>query len=119
MSVLDQYLKEIEKEIKSEGKIKVNTEEVGTVTQVRDGVAVLSGLDNVSYGEVIQFDSGPKDMVIDLLPDGVGTVVLGDYLSIKANETARATGKILSVPVSDAVLGRVVNPLIEPLDTGS
>ncbi len=119
MSVLDQYLTQIEKEIKSTGKIKVNTEEVGTVTQVRDGVVVLSGLDNVSYGEVIQFESGAKGMVIDLLAEGVGAVVLGEYLQIKANETAKATGHILSVPVSESILGRVVNPLVEPLDTDS
>ncbi len=118
MSVLDQYLTQIEKEITDTKKIKVKTEEVGTVTQLRDGIVILSGLDNVSYGEVIQFESGPKAMVIDMLPEGVGAVVLGEYLNIQSNETARATGQILSVPVSDAVLGRVVNPLVEPLDNG-
>ncbi len=118
MSVLDQYLTQIEKEITEDKKIKVATEEVGTVTQLRDGVVILQGLDNVSYGEVIQFESGPKAMVIDMLPEGVGTVVLGRYLDIKSNETARATGQILSVPVSNSILGRVVNPLVEPLDNG-
>ena len=118
MSVLDQYLTQIEKELNQTGKIKLKTEEVGTVSQARDGVVVLQGLDNVSYGEIIQFDSGAKAMVIDLLPEGVGTVVLGDYLNIQSQEIARATGKILSVPVSDSILGRVVNPLVEPLDTG-
>lgn len=118
MSVLDQYLTQIEKEITADRKIKVATEEVGTVSQLRDGIVILQGLDNVSYGEVIQFESGPKAMVIDMLPEGVGAVVLGEYLNIQSNETARATGQILSVPVSDAILGRVVNPLVEPLDNG-
>lgn len=119
MSVLSQYLKQIEQEIASDKKIKVKTEEVGTVSQVRDGVAVLNGLDNVSYGEIIEFDSGAKAMVIDMLPEHVGAIVLGDYLHIKAGETARATGITLSVPVSDALLGRVVTALVEPQDGGA
>lgn len=119
MSVLDQYIKEIEKDISHPGKPSLKTEEVGTVTQVKDGVVVLQGLDNVGYGELIAFESGVQAMVIDLTPGQVGGVVLGDYLKIRAGETARATGNTLSIPVSDDIVGRVINPLVEPLDGGA
>lgn len=117
MQILDQYISEIEKEL-TQGKIKAKPEEVGTVSQVKDGVVVLQGLDNASYGEIIEFQSGVRAMVIDMLQDSVGAVVLGDYLKISAGETAKATGVTLSVPVSDEVLGRVVNPLVVPQDGG-
>ena len=84
--------------------------------RVRDGVALVTGLDNVTFGEVVQFASGIKGYVIDLLEDKVGVVVLGDYLPIKSSEQVKALGYTLSVPVSDAILGRVVDPLCNPQD---
>ncbi len=119
MKLLDQYLQEIEKGLNTTGKISVKTDEVGTVTQVKDGVAILSGLDNVGYGEIIEFESGARGMIIDMLPDRVGTIVLGDYLQIRSGEMAKATGNTLSIGVSDEILGRVVNPLADPIDGGA
>ncbi len=117
MKLIDQYLKDIEKQLKV-SQLKVKTDEIGIVTEVRDGVCFLDGLDNVSYGEVIEFESGVKGYVVDLVEHQVGVVVLGDYLSLRAGQQARASGHTLSVPVSDAVLGRVVDPLMNPLDGG-
>lgn len=115
MKVLDQYIKEIEKELK-ETKKGVKTEEVGNVFEVKDGVVILSGLNNVSFGEIIEFESGAKALVIDLMSDSVGAIVLGDYLGIRSGDQAKATGTTLSLPVDEALLGRVVDPLGQPLD---
>lgn len=115
MKLIDEYLKDIERDLKKSA-ISINTEEVGLVDEVRDGVALVTGLDNVTFGEVVQFASGVKGYVIDLLEDKVGVVVLGDYLHIKSSEQVKALGYTLSVPVSDAILGRVVDPLCNPQD---
>lgn len=117
MKQFDQYLKEIEKELQSEG-LKVETKQVGTVTEVKDGVVSLSGLDNIGYGDLIEFENGERAMVIDLLEDQVGAIVLGDYLGITAGQSAKGTGITLSIPVNDDVLGRVVDPLMRALDGG-
>ncbi|MEN9328684.1 MAG: hypothetical protein RI947_1492 [Candidatus Parcubacteria bacterium] len=117
MQLLDQYIKEIEKELTS-GRIKAKAEEIGTVSQVKDGVVVLKGLDNAAFGEILEFESGVRALVIDMLEDSVGAIVLGDYLKIGAGDTAKATGVTLSVPVSDDIIGRVVNPLVDPIDGG-
>lgn len=118
MKLIDQYLKDIEKQIKT-SRLGIKTEEVGIVTEVRDGVAFLTGLDNVSYGEIIEFESGVKGYVVDLVEQQIGVIVLGDYLSIKAKQQARALGYTLSVAVADQILGKVVDPLITPLDGAS
>ncbi len=115
MRLIDQYLKEIEASL-TKSRVKVKTEEVGSVVEVRDGIAILEGLDNVSYGEIIEFESGSTGYVIDLIEDRVGVIVFGDYLKIKANEQAKALGITLSVPVSEKILGRVVDPLGMPQD---
>ncbi len=115
MKVLDEYLKEIEKEL-SKTKIKGNAQEVGWVKEIKDGVILLTGLENVSYGELIVFDSGVQAFVIDLLEDEVGAIILGDYLGIKSGDQAKATGTTLSIAVSDKLLGRVVDPIGNALD---
>ena len=115
MKVLDEYLKEAKAELtKSEAEVKA--EEIGSVIEVKDGVVILKGLTRVSYGEIIEFTSQAKAVVIDLLPETVGTIVLGDYLGIKFGETAKSTGMTLSVAASSDLLGRVVDPLINPID---
>ncbi|OGK13855.1 F0F1 ATP synthase subunit alpha [Candidatus Roizmanbacteria bacterium RIFCSPHIGHO2_01_FULL_38_15] len=119
MKSLDRYIKEIEKTLSSAQRTKIKTEEVGAVVEVKDGVVVLEGLNNVGYGELIQFPNGVRAMVIDLTEGEVGAIVLGDYLEIKANDIAKATGITLSIPVSEEVLGRAINPLGEPIDGGS
>ncbi len=117
MKILDEYIKTIEHELRQE-KLHGQTDEVGSVQEVHDGVAILAGLDNVGYGEVIKFDSGVSASVIDLTEDTVGAIVLGDYLKIKEGDSAKAVGQTLSIPVSESLLGRVVDALGEPLDGG-
>lgn len=115
MKALDSYIKTIEKEL-SQRKVSFETKEVGVINEVKDGVAILSGLDKATYGEIIEFDHNIRGFVIDLLEDSVGVVVLGDYLKLKAGEQARATGLNLGIPVSSDLLGRVIDPLGMPLD---
>ncbi len=117
MKVIDQSIEEIQKQVK---KIDVTSdkEEIGWATEVRDGVIALNGLREVSYGEIVEFENGVQAMVIDLWEDRVGAIVLGDYLEIKAGSIAKATGKSLQTPVSEEVLGRVVDPLVDPVDGG-
>lgn len=115
MKLLDSYLKQIEKELKKPSKAEKN-KEIGIVSEVKDGVVILSGLDNVSFGELIQFNNNVVGYIIDMTEDQVGTIVLGDYIGIKAGETAKAMGITLSVPVCDNIIGRVIDPLGMPLD---
>jgi F-type H+-transporting ATPase subunit alpha len=95
---------------------KVASRSVGTVSSVGDGVALASGLADVSANELVEFSSGVAGIVLDLQPDAVGIVVMGDYTSIEVGDEVRATGGIASVPVGEALIGRVVDPLGNPLD---
>ncbi len=117
MKAIDQYIEQIEKEIKN-SKIDYKTDEVGVVQEIRDGVAMVSGLDKAGYGEVVEFASGVKGYIIDMLEDSVGVIVLGNYLTIKSGEQVKALKYTLSVPVSEKMIGRTVNPLGQPLDGG-
>ncbi|RMG67810.1 MAG: F0F1 ATP synthase subunit alpha [Calditrichaeota bacterium] len=90
--------------------------DVGTVLQVGDGIARIYGLSRVMASELIQFDSGVMGMVLNLEEDSVGAVILGDDRKIKEGEVVRRTNRIVQVPVGKSLLGRVVNPLGEPLD---
>ncbi len=91
---------------------------VGHVLSISDGVARVSGLPQVAAMERVEFASGPAGLAINLEEDVVGIIVLGDYLSIREGEEVTATGQLLSMPVGEAFLGRVVNPLGEPVDGG-
>lgn len=97
-----------------ESRLQMN--EIGTVLTIGDGVARVFGLKNVLAGELVEFESGVKGMVLNLEANNVGIVVLGDDSSIKEVSTVKRTEKIVSVPVGDALLGRVVNAIGEPLD---
>ncbi len=88
----------------------------GTVVSVSDGIVRIHGLADVMYGEMIEFDGGVHGMALNLERDSVGAVVLGDYLGITEGQKARCTGKILEVPVGEALLGRVVDALGTPID---
>lgn len=88
----------------------------GTVVSVSDGILKIHGLADVMYGEMIEFDGGVYGMALNLEQDSVGAVVLGDYLGITEGQKARCTGKILEVPIGTGLLGRVVNPLGDPID---
>jgi F-type H+-transporting ATPase subunit alpha len=97
-----------------ESKLDVN--EVGTVLTIGDGVARVFGLKNVLAGELVEFDGGVKGMVLNLESNNVGIAVLGDDSEIKEGSTVKRTKSIVQVPVGDALLGRVVNSIGEPID---
>jgi F-type H+-transporting ATPase subunit alpha len=97
-----------------ESRLQMN--EIGTVLTIGDGVARVFGLKNVLAGELVEFDGGVKGMVLNLEANNVGIVVLGNDSSIKEGSTVKRTEKIVSVPVGDALLGRVVNAIGEPID---
>lgn len=95
---------------------QVDITEFGTVQSIADGVARISGLSQCQASEMISFEHGAIGVALNLEEDTVGVIILGDYLSIKEGDTAKRTGKILSVPVGDTIIGRVVDPLANPID---
>lgn len=88
----------------------------GHILSVSDGVARVSGLSDVSSFEKIEFSNGTSGLAVSLEEDSVGTIVLGDYLTLKEGDEVKKTGKLLSIPVGEEFLGRVINPLGEPID---
>ena len=90
--------------------------ETGTVIRVADGIARIYGLDNAMSGELIEFPNDVYGMALNLEEDNVGAVLLSDAKNIKEGDIVRSTGRVTEVPVGDALIGRVVNPLGEPLD---
>jgi F-type H+-transporting ATPase subunit alpha len=94
----------------------IETSEVGRVIEVGDGIARVYGLANAMAGEMVEFPSGVRGQVFNLEENSVGVIILGDYLKIAEGDEVRTTGALLSVPVGDAVIGRVVDPLGNPLD---
>ena len=95
---------------------QLEASEVGRVIAIGDGVTQVYGLTNAMAGEMIEFENGAIGQVMNLEENSVGAVLLGDYLGLKEGDTVRTTGKLLSVPVGDAVIGRVVDPLGRALD---
>src|SRR6202046_1368877 len=94
----------------------VSVTETGSVIAVGDGIARVFGLENVMSGEMVEFPHGVTGIALNLEEDQVGTVLLGEYQDIKEGDEVRRTGKIMSVPVGDALVGRVVNALGEAID---
>lgn len=90
--------------------------DVGTVIQVADGIARIHGLENAMQGELLEFPGEVYGMVLNLEEDNVGAVLLGDNKSINEGDTVKTTGRVVEVPVGDAMLGRVVNALGQPID---
>ncbi|HHY79861.1 F0F1 ATP synthase subunit alpha [Thermoanaerobacter thermohydrosulfuricus] len=105
----------IEEKIKN-FDFNLETQEIGHVIQSGDGIARIYGLDNAIYGEMVEFESGVVGMVLNLEEDTVGVVVLGDPEKVKEGDIVKRTGRIMEVPVGKEMLGRVVNPLGEPID---
>ncbi|REJ08896.1 F0F1 ATP synthase subunit alpha [Halobacillus trueperi] len=97
-----------------ESDIEVN--DVGTVIEVGDGIARAHGLDNVMAGELVEFSNGVMGLAQNLEESNVGLVILGPYTDIKEGDEVRRTGRIMQVPVGEEMLGRVVNPLGQPVD---
>ncbi len=105
----------IQKQIqKYETKLKM--ESVGYVLQVGDGIARVYGLEDVMTSEVVTFANGTSGLVLNLEPDNVGVVILGSDRDIKEGDEVRRTGRIVDIPVGAGLVGRVINPLGEPLD---
>ncbi len=111
----DEITKLIREQIENyESKIAVD--EVGTVITLGDGIARVHGLDKVMAGELLQFPHGIAGLAMNLEEDQVGVVLLGDYTEIKEGDEVKRTGRIMSVPVGNAMVGRVVNSLGLPID---
>jgi F-type H+-transporting ATPase subunit alpha len=107
-SVIEQELAQFESEI--------DVKEVGTVLEVGDGIARVHGLTNVAAGEMVEFPGGIIGIAFNLEENSVGIIILGDYLKITEGDQVRSLGTLLSVPVGDSVVGRVLDPLGNPLD---
>jgi F-type H+-transporting ATPase subunit alpha len=95
---------------------KVVMEEVGTIISAGDGIAKVYGLDNAMAGELLELPGDVYGIVFNLEEDNVGIVIMGEYTHIKEGDTVKRTGRIASVPVGEALVGRVVNPLGQPID---
>src|SRR3979411_3559988 len=93
---------------------RIQVDEVGTVISLGDGIARVHGLDKVVAGELIEFPHGVAGLAMNLDEDQVGAVLLGDYTVIKEGDEVRRTGRIMSVPVGDEVIGRGANELGAP-----
>jgi F-type H+-transporting ATPase subunit alpha len=94
----------------------VSVGQVGRVLEVGDGIARVSGLPDATVNEILEFESGTLGLALNLDEDSIGAVVLGEVDDIEEGQTVKATGQILSVPVGDGLLGRVVNTMGEPID---
>ncbi len=97
-------------------ELNVDVEETGKVISIADGVTNVYGLKNVMAGEMVEFENGEKGMALNLEESSVGVVILGGGTDIKEGTSVKRLGKLLRVPVGDAMIGRVVNPLGEPID---
>jgi len=106
---------ELKKHIESFEK-NVQTEEVGTVLEVKDGIALISGLEKCQAQEMLEFPGKIMGMALNLEEETVGAVILGDFKGIKQGDIVKRTGRIMSVPVGDMMIGRVVNALGEAID---
>ncbi|MFR8318619.1 MAG: F0F1 ATP synthase subunit alpha [Catenibacillus sp.] len=97
-------------------KTRLEVSDVGTVVQVADGIARIHGLENAMQGELLEFPGEVYGMVLNLEEDNVGAVLLGDSKNINEGDIVKTTGRVVEVPVGDAMIGRVVNALGQPLD---
>jgi len=111
----DEIASVIQKEIE-DFRGQIETAEVGRVLEVGDGIARCYGLSSAMSGEMVEFPGGIRGLVFNLEENSVGIIVLGDALKIAEGDEVRTTGALLSVPVGDALVGRVVDPLGNPLD---
>ena len=111
----DEIASVIQQEIK-QYESRIDVRQVGRVLEVGDGIAQVYGLSDVMANEMVEFSNGVMGLAFNLEENSVGIIILGDYLKIQEGDEVRSTGRLLSVPVGDAVLGRVIDPLGNPLD---
>jgi F-type H+/Na+-transporting ATPase subunit alpha len=95
---------------------KIRVDEVGTIISLGDGIARIHGLDKVMYGEMLEFPHGVAGLAMNLEEEQVGAILMGEYTELSEGDEVKRTGKILSVPVGEAMIGRVVNALGQPID---
>lgn len=118
MNQFDAYLNRVSTKI-SDKPFSSQEQSRGEVLEVRDGVVIATGLDEASFGEVVEFESGVKGYVVDMTENRVGIIVLDEYENINSGEEIRGLGKTLSIPVSNKIMGRVVDAMGKPIDGGS
>jgi F-type H+-transporting ATPase subunit alpha len=111
----DYIVEQLKKQIE-DFKAEVRTEKVGKVMEVGDGVVRLSGLSDAMASEMVEFQNGTYGVALNLEEDRIGAMVLGECKDIKEGDEVKSTGKILSIPVSEKLIGRVIDPLGNPLD---
>lgn len=116
MAIRPEEISSVLKEQISAYESKTEQKEVGTVISVGDGVARIYGLQNAMSGELLEFPNEVYGMVMNLEEDNVGAVLLGSEDSVKEGDLVKRTGRVMEVPVGDSMIGRVVNPLGQPLD---
>lgn len=115
MKVVDDLLATIKEKVKKV-RFDINEEEIGFVEEVGDGVASISGLSEARYNEIVRFADNNYGIVFSLKKDSVNSIIVGEPESVKAGDIVKLTGRVLSVPVSDKTLGRIIDPLGRPLD---
>lgn len=113
---MNSYIIENLKKQIAAAKTEAQVEKIGKVIKIGDGVATLSGISEVMSGELLEFPNGVYGVALNLEEDGVGSMIMGDYKKVKEGDIAKSTGRILEVPVGEAMVGRVVNALGEPVD---
>lgn len=116
MSIRPEEISSLIKKQIEQYQADIEVVEVGTVIQVGDGIARVHGLEKVMAGELLEFANGVMGMALNLEADNVGVVILGPYTEIREGDQVKRTGRIMEVPVGEALLGRVVNPLGQPID---
>src|SRR5512132_1914208 len=103
-------------DIRADEISKIIRDQVGTVVSIGDGIARVHGVERAMAGEMLEFPHGVFGIALNLEEDSVGTVLLGEYTEIKEGDQVKRTGRIISVPVGEELLGRVVNALGQPVD---
>jgi len=113
---MNSYIIETLKQQIQQAKLDIETERVGNVIKIGDGIATVSGLTEVMSSELLEFPNGILGVALNLERDNVGVIILGDYLKIKEGDLVKSTGRILEVPVGEQMIGRVIDALGQPLD---
>ena len=115
MATQNTILENLKNEI-NKYKVDQHEERVGHVTEIFDGITRVSGLSTIRASELVEFENGAQGVALNLEEESVGVIVLGDSKGIHEGMVVKSLGRILDIPVGDAVLGRVVNPLGLPID---
>lgn len=115
LSTKDFVIESLKKEI-AEFKDQAELSQVGRIIEVGDGIARISGLRNAQSAEMLEFPGGTMGVALNLEEDSIGAVIMGDHQHLKEGDEVKSTGKILSVPVGPGVIGRVIDPLGQPID---